>query len=68
MSKVLTCLDFDSTTQTCISEAWVDQSSIVDYLPTVEQANTIGAVMFTSLMTLAAARRLLFPPDQKEIT
>ena len=68
MSKVLTCLDFDSTTQTCNAEAWVDQASIVDYLPTVEQANAVGVVMFSSLCILAAARRLLFPPEQKELT
>lgn len=68
MSKVLTCIDFDSTTQTCNAEAWVDQASFVDFLPTVEQANTIGAVAFTSLITLAAVRRLLFPPPEKELT
>jgi Ni/Fe-hydrogenase subunit HybB-like protein len=68
MSKVLTCLDFDSTTQTCNAEAWVDQAGFVDYLPTVEQANTIGAIAFSSLITLAVARRLLFPPETKELT
>ena len=68
MSKVLTCIDFDSTTQTCNAEAWVDQASFVDYLPTVDQANTIGAIAFSSLITLAVVRRLLFPPEQKELT
>ena len=68
MSKVLTCLDFDSTTQTCNAEAWVDQASFVDYLPTVDQANTIGALALSSLITLAVVRRLLFPPETKDLT
>lgn len=61
MSKVLTCTDFDSTTQTCIAEAWVDQSSIVDYLPTIEQANGVGVAFAGSLILIAFAVRTLKP-------
>lgn len=61
MPKVLTCVDFDSTTQTCNAQAWVDESTWVDYLPTVEQANVIGFAFFASLFTVAATARLLKP-------
>lgn len=61
MPKVLTCVDFDSSTQTCLAQAWVDQSTWVNVLPTVEQANVVGIAFFASLFSVVAAKRLLKP-------
>lgn len=68
MPKVLTCIDWDAQTQTCNAEAWVDQSSWVDYAPTVEQANTIGWHMFIGLATVVVVKRLMFPPEERQLT
>ena len=67
MARVLTCINFDESTQRCVTEAWVDQSDWTTYLPTVEQANEVGAAFFTSVMVVAVAKRLLFPPQEREI-
>lgn len=64
MSKVLTCTDFDSDTQTCIAEQWVDQSSIVDYLPSIAEANAVGFAFASSLFLIAAAIRSFKPPKE----
>jgi|GEM_PF-2079905 hypothetical protein len=68
MARVLTCIDpVPAQDGTCTQTAWLDQSSWVDMLPTVAQANEVGAAIFTSVMTIAVAKRLLFPPEEREI-
>lgn len=68
MARVLTCLDaIPAPDGSCADARYVEQSTWVDYLPTVEQANEIGAAVFTSLMILAVARKLLFPPTEREL-
>ena len=67
--RVLACIDpVPAPDGTCAQAAFIEQPSWIDYLPTVEQANEIGVAVFTSLMILAVARKLLFPPEAKEIT
>ena len=62
MSKVLTCTDFDSTTQTCIAQAWVDQSSWVDLLPTLAEGNAVGVAFFVALVSIAMVANIVTPP------
>lgn len=64
MSKILACIDYDSATQTCTAEAWVDQSSFSDYLPTVAEANAVGFAFASSLFLIAAAVRSFKPPKE----
>lgn len=67
MARVLTCVAYDEPTGHCSQEVWLEQSDWTHYLPTVEQANVVGAAFFTSVMVVAAAKRLLFPPAEREI-
>lgn len=62
MARVLTCIDpLPAQDGSCAHQAWVEQGSIVQYLPTNEQAVEVGGVFFVSLFTLAAAKRILKP-------
>lgn len=67
--RTLVCLDPQPNPDpaVCTQTAWIDQASVRDFLPTVEQANEVGVVMFTGLMILAVARKLLFPPSERAI-
>lgn len=66
MAKVLTCIQFNDTTQQCEQQAWVDQSDWTTPLPTVEQATAVGAAYFVGLMTLAVLKALLNPKITEE--
>ena len=66
MAKVLQCIHWDANTETCTTEAWVDEADWTTFLPTVEQATLVGSAYFVGLMTLAVARGLLFPNDKEE--
>lgn len=62
--RYLACLDHQPRADgSCQRQAWVEQPSWKQYLPTTEQAVEIGGVFFVSLFTLAAAKRLLKPPS-----
>lgn len=65
MAYVRTCTDFDSETQTCFAEGWVQVSTWVDYLPTVEQATQIGGLMLLGVMSVMAMG-LLIPPSERD--
>ncbi len=67
MARVLTCVTYHEATDQCTKEVWLEQSDWTHYLPSVEQANEVGALVFTSVMALAVAKRLLFPPEEREI-
>lgn len=67
MARILTCVTYDESAKQCTHEVWVEESDWTHYLPTVEQANVVGAAMFVSVMTVAVAKRLLFPPAEREI-
>ncbi|WP_115562131.1 hypothetical protein [Xanthomonas arboricola] len=67
MARVLTCVTFDQGTGQCTQEVWLEQSDWTHYLPTVDQANEVGAAFFTSVMIVAVAKRLLFPPEEREL-
>ena len=63
MPRVLQCVQWDDATQTCATEAWIEQASILDALPTVEQANAVGLAIFLALAGIAA-QGLLLPPRE----
>ena len=66
--RVLACLDpVPAQDGSCAQAAYIDLPSWVDYLPTVDQANEVGMVFFISLMTLAAARRLLVDSSKENL-
>ena len=65
MARVLTCTSYDEGTQTCTAEAWVEQpSNIIDYLPTVEEADAVGKAFFFGLVALAALVALTKPQPE----
>ncbi|WP_223621034.1 hypothetical protein [Lysobacter sp. ESA13C] len=67
MARVLTCVTWNETAQQCDVEAWVEQTSPwLEAMPTVEQANTVGAAIFVSLLTLAVIKSLTQPPRDNE--
>lgn len=59
MPRVLACVEFDSTTETCTAQAWVENPSFSEMLPTVEQAQTIGNAMLIAVMAICAAGLLI---------
>jgi hypothetical protein len=65
MPRYLQCVEFDESTQTCTSEAFVQQEfqPIPDWYPTVDQAQTVGGVMFTAIVIIASMCLLLPPKD-----
>lgn len=65
MPRVLTCIDaVPAVDGSCAQQAWLEQPSWVDQLPTVEEANDIGMLFFFSLVAIAAAKRLFKPPKE----
>lgn len=66
MPRVLVCLDAQPAQDgSCQTTAWIEQPSLVDMLPTVEQANIVGPAFVLGLCTLAALG-LLNPRDRDE--
>ncbi|MEZ0470078.1 hypothetical protein [Luteimonas salinilitoris] len=63
MPRVYQCIEWNDTTQQCDVAAWIEQASILDVLPTVEQANTVGGAFFASIVAIAALS-LLIPRSQ----
>lgn len=61
MPRHLECVQFNSTTETCEAQAWVEHQTFASMLPTVEQAQTIGNAMLFAVMAVAATG-LLIPP------
>ena len=59
MSRVYTCIDYDPSAGTCNAAAWIEQPSILDALPTPEQAHGVGLAFFISLVSIAAMSLLL---------
>lgn len=62
MARVLKCLDFDEATQTCVAEAWVEESAWVEMLPTMVEANVVGVAYFGALLIIAFVARTTKPP------
>lgn len=58
--RTLACIDsVPAVDGTCAQTAWVEQASVVQYLPTVEQANLVGGVFFVAYLTLAIMQDLM---------
>lgn len=65
--RVLVCLDaVPAQDGSCALEAWMEQPAWVDYLPTVEQANTVGGAIFAAVCVVVAVKRLIFPKSTNE--
>lgn len=65
--RVLTCIDaVPASDGSCAQQAWLEQPAWIDYLPTVDQANTVGGAMFAATCIMVAAKRLLFPNHKNE--
>lgn len=63
----LACDETDLTeTGECTAEVWVRVPSLADMLPTVEEAQSVGAAFFVSLLILAVMKRLLKPQRETE--
>ncbi|MBZ3022358.1 hypothetical protein IPR79_18720, partial [Xanthomonas perforans] len=46
MAKILTCTQYNDSTQQCEVQAWIDQSDWTTPLPTIEQAAMVGGAYF----------------------
>lgn len=67
--RYLVCIEWNEVAQTCAAEAWVAGVPPwwAEMLPTTEQAHVVGVAMFTSLMLLAAMKRILKPGKESEV-
>ena len=69
MSRVLACIQWDEVAQTCQQQAWIDLpntiESLMKMLPTVDQAQTVGAVYFGTIVLMAALGAILHPRNMK---
>lgn len=62
MARVLVCIDpLPLSDGTCQTEAWIEQPTISDYLPTVAEATEVGSVFAFSLVTIAAIKHIMKP-------
>lgn len=63
MARYLVCLDAvpAADTSTCADARFIDQAGWHDYLPTMEQANTVGPAFAFTLFLIAAAIRTFKP-------
>lgn len=62
MARILHCIDPQPLSDgTCQNEAWIEQATIADYLPTPGQAAEVGAYFAFSLVTIAAVKHFLKP-------
>lgn len=61
MPLVYECVQWNEVSQSCDVAAWVERASVLDALPSIEQAQSVGAAIFLSL-ALIAAMSLLLPP------
>lgn len=66
MPMVLACIEFD-TQGTCVEQAWIEQpAGLPVALPSIEQAEVLGAAIFVSWFTLAAFKTILKPPKEHD--
>lgn len=62
MPRVLACLDETPALDgTCANQAWIDQASFKDFLPTHAEANALGVAFFGALVIVAFAKRTFKP-------
>lgn len=59
--KVLACIQWNEQTQVCDVQAWVEQPSLLEVMPTMEQAQEVGLAVFIAWVTVAALKYLLKP-------
>lgn len=59
MPRVYECVQWNPDTQTCDVAAWVERASMVEALPTVAQAQQVGAAMFLAVCGVAALSLLV---------
>ncbi|WP_036133477.1 hypothetical protein [Aerolutibacter daejeonensis] len=63
--RVLVCLDaVPAADGSCAQQAWVEQPSVADLLPTVAQANEIGWLFLGSLAVIAFVKHGFKPPRE----
>lgn len=61
MARVLKCIDYDETAQQCVTEAWVEEGTWAEMLPTHTEANVVGVAFFGALVMIAFAVRTIKP-------
>ena len=65
MPRVLVCIDPSPLPDgQCQQTAWIEQGGIADMLPTMEQANAVGAAFLGTLVLIAFVARTLKPPPR----
>lgn len=66
MPRVLVCIDPQPATDgSCQQTEWIEQASVADMLPTIDDAQMVGSWFFASIVLLAAMV-LLLPPKETE--
>lgn len=56
----------DTVTGECSSPVWAESPSVLDALPSREDANAVGAALFGACFLLYAAKKLLAPPSDHD--
>lgn len=65
--RVLTCIDaVPASDGSCAQQAWLEQPTWIDYLPTVDQANAVGFATFSAVCIVVAFKRLVLQKPSEE--
>ena len=65
--RVLVCLDpTPAEDGTCANSAFVEQTTMADYMPTREDANLVGMSIFGAVLTVVAIAYILNPSNERE--
>lgn len=60
--RVLACVDpVPASDGSCVAQAWIEQPSFADVLPSLSEANEVGFAFLSSLVIIAAVKRYLKP-------
>lgn len=65
MARVLTCMQWNETTETCELQAWVEESSPWPGL-TLAEGQQIGDAMLVGLMSVLAIKLFLKPGTHRK--
>jgi hypothetical protein len=59
--RYLVCTAWNDSASTCDAQAWVVVPSWVDWMPTIDDATTIGTAFLFGWLTVAAVKHFLKP-------
>lgn len=65
MARVLTCTDYDTSTDTCTAQAWVEQSASPWPTLTLEEGREIGDAILVAVLSVWVVKQFLKPSTHR---